>query len=280
MRKILLLLSFIFTISLSFAQKQNTTSDLAPNPRETDSSGKYYLFGTFSIPEKGKSYWCRNKDYELIELAEKGAYDAMRREFYKTHASKDPSPILITPNESFVIYRAKKRFVEFGCTYDYVAIMRGPSLDSARKKITQLFSGSKEILEPKEILALDNNSNADYTISEDYSGVRAIMTLKKAPGRAPIMIVKFMNTNPYHIANMVVAQSGKEVTATKIKPGEFLQMKMPEAKMFTIDIRFERYTPTGTGSIIDVIKEAVRREVTVDFGKVKSSTPGSSGIRG
>jgi hypothetical protein len=109
---------------------------------------------------------------------------------------------------------------------------------------------------------------------QNECGVRAIMTLMKVPGRAPIMIVKFFNTNLYHVANMVVAQSGKEVAAGKINPGQYWQMKMPEAKMFTIDIRFERYTDsTDSGSIIDVIKEAVRQLVTVDDdGKPRTKT--------
>lgn len=239
------------------------------------------FIGIYDLEKTGV---CSNKAWIKEEINDRKEYDLRKKQFLEEHKGSNATPYFVSAKEAVIVYEFQKQTSGFTCTPSYFALKKSTTIEDCEKTLaTSEVTNAKEFKTQPNIVFTWQGKGVTQkeTLTDDFGGVNGKFYLIDKTSGGSFVLAQLTNTKTDKRA-IILLKTAEGITLEKkyLEPGGTLTEKY-DTKSLEVQVLYEdSKEPKSESSLIDFVKDVVRKQITNENGMIKSVKIGSIGVRG
>jgi hypothetical protein len=254
------------------------------------SAADYLFIGIYRHPSSGPKQ-CPKFELLMEEFANEADAKARGREFFRNDQYRDPHADLFKPRGVSLVYQYQGRTQElFGpCVVTKYGTVQGADEAEARRRLAAHVSEFRKYFasEPQVIRAwpaahstfAQTPNRALDRLTRRYDGVEITYVSGRSDSGRTSVVAQIHNPHPDRLARVFFRVNGRLLdTPADVDPRGSANFNLGrDVEHFGAAVRLLDPQATHNRGFIDVVKDAIRDEVTIKDGKLQRPVAGARG---
>lgn len=225
--------------------------------------------------DKVKKGICSDRTWVHEEIKDMQEFELRKKQFREEHKTDNPATEFVSSKQCVIVYEFQKKISGWDCNPSVHSLRIGTSIESCEKELAAYV-----VKYPNEFKTQPNiiftwqgkGETQKQTITEDFDGVTGKFRLLTNQKGDKIVLAQFSNTTSDKRAILYIKTAeGKILDNEYILPGGTLTKKY-DSNSLEINIIYDGYIESKKPSLVDDVKEIIRKTIIIENGNLKVGT--------